>query len=326
MKSLDQYWYSQNPVAWLLLPLSWLFRAVAFVRRILYRAGIFASTRLPVPVIVVGNISVGGTGKTPLLIALCELLKSEGYHPGIVSRGYGVHLSGEVLLTADSTASEVGDEPLLIARRTNCPVVVGRDRPAAAKLLLDKQDCNIILSDDGLQHYALQRDIEIAVVDAARLHGNGFCLPAGPLREPVSRLDSVDFVVYNGKSNAAYQFDLEFQTARNVATGAIAELQSFAGQKVHAVAGIGHPQRFFNQLEIQGLDISPHAYPDHHEYMLNDLNYGDTSPVLVTEKDAVKCARLNLDTLWAVPVAAKLSKSLVDDFLDRVRLLVDSGR
>jgi len=318
MKSLDHYWYSQNLFAWALLPLSWLFRLVALIRRKMYCAGILASTRLPVPVIVVGNISVGGTGKTPLLIALCELLKTSGYRPGVVSRGYGADLQGEVLITAHSSATQVGDEPLLIAQRTGCPVAVGSRRPAAAKLLLKNHDCNIILSDDGLQHYALHRDMEIAVIDAARLHGNGFCLPAGPLREPVERLDSVDLVVYNGKTDAAHRFDLKFLTAVNVATGATADLKSFAGQKVHAVAGIGHPERFFDQLKNEGLDIIAHEFSDHHMFTLNDLSYDDALPVLMTEKDAVKCTHFKLSTLWSVPVVADLSPQLIEDFTSAV--------
>lgn len=321
MKSLDHYWYSQNLFAWALLPLSWLFRLVALVRRKMYRANILASTRLPVPVIVVGNISVGGTGKTPLLIALCELLKTLGYRPGVVSRGYGADLQGEVLVTEHSAAEKVGDEPLLIASRSGCPVAVGSRRPAAAKLLLKNHDCNIILSDDGLQHYAMQRDIEIAVVDASRLHGNGHCLPAGPLREPTSRLNSVDFVVYNGKTDFAYWFDLEFMTAVNVATGATAELKSFSGQKVHAVAGIGNPERFFEQLENEGIEIVPHRFSDHHAYTLNDLSYDDALPVLMTEKDAVKCTHFKLSTLWSVPVTANLSVRLIEDFASSVNRL-----
>jgi tetraacyldisaccharide 4'-kinase len=323
MKSLDHYWYSQNLLAWSLLPLSWLFRLVAMIRRKMYRAGILASTRLPVPVVVVGNISVGGAGKTPLLIALCELLKTSGYRPGVVSRGYGSTLMGEALVTARSSASQVGDEPLLIALRTACPVAVGRRRPAAAKLLLKNHDCDIILSDDGLQHYAMQRDLEIAVVDTSRLHGNGHCLPAGPLREPIERLDCVDLVVYNGKADARYRFDLEFLTAVNIATGATAELKSFSGQKVHAVAGIGNPQRFFDQLKAEGLEIIPQVFSDHHVYTLNDLSFDDALPVLMTEKDAVKCTHLKLSTLWSVPVVAHLSAPLVDDFMSGVKRLID---
>lgn len=321
MKSLDHYWYSQNLIAWALLPLSWLFRLVALTRRKMYRSGIFASTGMPVPVIVVGNISVGGTGKTPLLIALCDLLKKSGYRPGVVSRGYGASLLGEALITAHSTAAEVGDEPLLIALRTACPVAVGRRRPATAKLLLKNHDCNIILSDDGLQHYAMRRDMEIVVVDALRLHGNGYCLPAGPLREPIARLDSVDIVVYNGKTDAAHRFDLKFLTAVNIATGATADLKSFSGQKVHAVAGIGNPKRFFDQLKSEGLEIIAHEFSDHHVYTLNDLSYDDALPVLMTEKDAVKCTHFKLSTLWSVPVDAKLSAQLIEDFTSAVNQL-----
>jgi tetraacyldisaccharide 4'-kinase len=322
VKSLDQYWYSQNIFAWSLLPLSWLFRILSIIRKRLYANGFLTSTRLNVPVVVVGNISAGGTGKTPLLIALCELLTASGYRPGVVSRGYASSLRGEALVTDRSTAALVGDEPLLIARRTVCPVAVGRRRPEAAKLLLKNYDCDILLSDDGLQHYALQRDMEIAVVDAARLHGNGYYLPAGPLREPIRRLDSVDMVVYNGACEAKHRFDLEFLTTVNVATGTEAELKTFSGQTVHAVAGIGHPQRFFDQLKNEGLKVIPHAFSDHHVYSMGDLVFDDSLPVLMTEKDAVKCAQLQLSTLWAVPVVARLSSQLKHDFLERVSRLV----
>ena len=207
MKSLDHYWYSQNLLAWLLLPLSWLFRVVSVIRHWCYANSFFSVVTLPVPVIVIGNIAVGGTGKTPLLIALCDLLKARGYTPGVISRGYGSQLKGEMLVTEDSDPVAVGDEPVLIARRTFCPVAVGKNRVAAAQLLLSHAECDIILSDDGLQHYRLQRDIEIAVIDAQRMHGNGFYLPAGPLREPVSRLESVDFVVTHGKAHGDIHAD-----------------------------------------------------------------------------------------------------------------------
>jgi len=318
MKSLDQYWYSQNIIAWSLLPLSLCFRVLAGLRRWLYKASILPSTRLPVPVIVVGNISVGGTGKTPLLIALCELLKTSGYRPGVISRGYASSVISEALVSEESTAARVGDEPMLIAKRTGCPVAVGRKRTAAARLLLQNSDCNVILSDDGLQHYALQRDIEIAVVDAARRHGNGFLLPAGPLREPVSRLNSVDMVVFNGAADADYNFNLEFLTAVNIATGEQVGLESFSATTVHAVAGIGHPQRFFDQLGRAGLKIIAHAFPDHHPYSAGDLDFGDSLPVLMTEKDAVKCDRVQLGTLWAIPVIARLSPQVRDDFLKSI--------
>ncbi|MCW8830120.1 MAG: tetraacyldisaccharide 4'-kinase, partial [Gammaproteobacteria bacterium] len=249
MKRLDEYWYSQNPVAWLLLPVTALYCSLVFLRRFLFRAGLFKSFALPVPVIIVGNISVGGTGKTPLLIALCDLLRSQGYRPGVISRGYGGDFAGEHLLKDSDTADAVGDEPCLIHARTDCPLVVGKDRVAAAEHLLANTDCNIVLSDDGLQHYRLRRDIEIAIVDTKRQFGNGFCLPSGPLREPVARLNQVDFVVDHCTDTSTSlrnnNFSLKFSDAVNLKTNKLRSLDEFKGSPVHAVAGIGHPARFF---------------------------------------------------------------------------------
>jgi tetraacyldisaccharide 4'-kinase len=282
---------------------------------------------MPVPVIIVGNISVGGTGKTPLLIALCEYLVRQGYKPGVISRGYGASISGEYSVAANDDAAACGDEPLLIKQRTGCPVMIGRDRVAAAKKLLAENDCDVILSDDGMQHYRLKRDIEIAVVDTQRKFGNGFCLPAGPLREPGSRLNKVDMVVHHGKSDHKYHFSLEFGAAINLATGEQRDVESFTAEKAHAVAGIGHPGRFFRQLQALGVDVTEHAFPDHHAYTSSDIDYADSLPILMTEKDAVKCKRLQsvntvggtYENIWAVPVSAKLSDQLGIDLTELVK-------
>jgi len=327
MKRLDHYWYSQNPVAWVLLPLSLLFCAVSLVRRFAYVNGLLPGYAMPVPVIIVGNISVGGTGKTPLLIALCEYLVRQGYKPGVISRGYGASISGEYSVAANDDAAACGDEPLLIKQRTGCPVMVGRDRVAAAKKLLAENDCDVILSDDGMQHYRLKRDIEIAVVDTLRKSGNGFCLPAGPLREPGSRLNKVDMVVHHGKSDHKYHFSLEFGAAINLATGEQRDVQSFTAEKAHAVAGIGHPGRFFRQLQALGVEVTEHAFPDHHAYTSSDIDYADNLPILMTEKDAVKCRHLKSvntvagtnENIWAVPVSAKLSDQLCIDLIELIR-------
>ena len=323
MNSLDQYWYSRNLLAWLLLPLSWLFCAVAMLRRFLYSSRILPSAAVGAPVVIVGNISVGGTGKTPLLISLCEHLVANGYRPGVISRGYGADISGEHFVSADDDARCCGDEPVLIARRTGRPVVVGRNRVAAAGKLLAESDCNVILSDDGLQHYRLRRNIEIAVVDAEREFGNGFCLPAGPLREPVSRLGSVDMVVYNGSVRGDYHFMLEPANAVNLKTAEQRPLASFAESDVHAVAGIGHPDRFFRQMSKLGLRLETHAFADHHDYSASDVRFEGAAPVLVTEKDAVKISKLlsnsqpgdNNDRYWSVPVNARLSQRLCSDLI-----------
>jgi tetraacyldisaccharide 4'-kinase len=327
MQRLDHYWYSQNPVAWVLLPLSLLFCAVSLVRRFAYVKGMLPGYAMPVPVIIVGNISVGGTGKTPLLIALCEYLVRQGYKPGVISRGYGASISGEYSVAENDDAATCGDEPLLIKQRTGCPVMIGSDRVAAAKKLLAENDCDVILSDDGMQHYRLKRDIEIAVVDTLRKFGNGFCLPAGPLREPRSRLSKVDMVVHHGKSDHKYHFSLEFGTAINLETGEQRDMESFTAGKAHAVAGIGHPGRFFRQLQALGVEVTEHAFPDHHVYTSSDIDYADSLPILMTEKDAVKCKRLQSvntaggtnENIWAVPVSAKLSDQLGIDLIELIK-------
>ncbi|MDA3869274.1 MAG: tetraacyldisaccharide 4'-kinase [Gammaproteobacteria bacterium] len=329
MRPINAYWYSQNPVAWLLLPISVIYCLLVFLRRALYKTGLLKSYKLPVPVIIVGNITVGGTGKTPLLIALTTLLQQQGCRPGIVSRGYGGTVTGERLVKESDDAHMIGDEPCLILKRTGCPLVVGRDRVAAAQLLLAKSDCNVILSDDGLQHYRMQRDVEIAIVDKNRQYGNGYCLPAGPLRETVSRLKQVDMVVSHcSDANSSVtpshspHFSLHFLDAINLKTDESRNIESFSVQPVHAVAGIGHPERFFKQLRKNGLEVIAHTFADHHEFTAADFVFDDDCPVLMTEKDAVKCQGLPAENLWYVPVDAGLSKGLQQQFLSSIDVLI----
>jgi tetraacyldisaccharide 4'-kinase len=327
MNRLDHYWYSRNPVAWMLLPASWLFCTVSILRRFMYVNGLLTGHTMPVPVVIIGNISVGGTGKTPLLITLCEYLTQQGFKPGVVSRGYGAAMSGEHPVEVSDDAAACGDEPVLIKQRTGCPVVIGSDRVAAAKKLLAENDCDVILSDDGMQHYRLKRDIEIAVVDSARKFGNGFCLPAGPLREPVSRLRKVNMIVHHGDTDDRYHFSLEFGEAVNLFTGEKKNLDLFISGTVHAVAGIGHPGRFFNQLRSMGLEVVEHAFPDHHAYKPGDIDFADNFPILMTEKDAVKCKRLQpimktgdtVENVWVVPVSAKITDQLGSDLIELIR-------
>lgn len=327
MKRLDHYWYSQNPLAWALLPLSWVFCAVATIRRYGYISGWLRSEAVSVPVVVVGNLTVGGTGKTPLIIGLCHYLALQGFKPGVVSRGYGAAISGTHAVTNEDKAAACGDEPLLIKQRTGCPVVIGRDRVAAVDKLLAENDCDVVLSDDGMQHYRLRRNIEIAVVDTDRKFGNGYCLPAGPLREAKARLDTVDMIVHHGNSQHAYRFSLEFDDAVNLVTGERKSLASFQGASVHAVAGIGHPQRFFNQLREQGQELSEHAFPDHHRFRIDEIRFADGLPVMMTEKDAVKCAALladngSVDVLqrcWSIPVSAKMSDRIGLDLITLIK-------
>ena len=321
MSWLDRYGYSLNLVAVLLWPLGLLFGAVARARRFLYQSGILKSVGLGVPVVVVGNISVGGTGKTPLVARLVELLREAGYRPGVVGRGYGgrsAQWPRAVLI--DSDPEQVGDEPVLLARRCRCPVVVGPDRVAAARLLSETYGCNVIVSDDGLQHYRLRRDIEIAVVDGFRRLGNAACLPAGPLREPPSRLREVDFVVGNGAARGReYLMSLRGATAHNLRDPCItATLAGFRQSTVHAVAGIGDPWRFFDHLRHARLRLIEHPFPDHHPFRAEDLRFREDLPVLMTEKDAVKCRAIGPENGWYVPVSARLDPEFEDSFLKRL--------
>ena len=323
---LETLWYGRHPAVLALLPLVPLYCGAVGLRRLAYRLGIRRRQRLPVPVIVVGNVTVGGTGKTPLVAWLCDFLRLRGFRPGIVARGYGGrarHWPQQVRPDADPVA--VGDEPVLLAQLTHCPVAVGPDRVAAARALLEHDDCDLILSDDGLQHYALGRDIEIAVLDGVRRLGNGFCLPAGPLREPARRLQEVDLIVTNGlAARGEYGMRLLPGEAVNLLDpGLRRPLSTFRGTRVHAMAGIGRPQRFFDDLRQAGLDIEPHAFPDHHPYGPEDLAFLEPGrPLLMTQKDAVKCRRFATEDFWAVPVTAELDVR----FGERVLELLEARR
>lgn len=316
--TLAAAWYGQGATPWWTAPLAALYGGVTRLRRRLYRSGWLSSVRLPVPVVVVGNISVGGTGKTPLTIALADALRARGLRPGVVSRGYGGSEAGPVLLDASADPARFGDEPCLI-HAAGTPVAIGRDRPAAARLLLDA-GCDVILADDGLQHYRLRRDVEICVIDGARRFGNRRLLPAGPLREPLARLGEVDFRVCNGvvAESGEVPMRLEGGIARALHGSATQPLEAFRNQRVHALAGIGHPQRFFDDLRAHGLDVVSHPFPDHHAYTSGDLDFGDTAPLLMTEKDAVKCAAFAPPQAWAVPVRAVLPETFFDALAARL--------
>lgn len=318
-----------TPRTALLAPLSLLFGAVAASRRALYRAGLPRATRLPVPVIVVGNLTVGGAGKTPLTIALVEALQARGYKPGVISRGYGTDNEAPREVRADSSPADIGDEPLLIRRSAGVPVFVCRKRPAAgAALLAAYPETNVILSDDGLQHYALARDVEIAVFDA-RGAGNGYLLPAGPLREPLSR--RVDAVVINGDAPSpvagqGWTMRLEPRGLYRLGDPAQRRLTSDfvrdAEGKVAALAGIGDPKRFFATLRSLGLRIEEHPFPDHHPYTEADLKAITAPLIVMTEKDAIKCASL-IDPrdprIWVLKVQARIEDGLIDALLEKIR-------
>lgn len=318
---ITRHWYDGSRRPWLLRPLTWLYRGIVAARVGMYRRGWLHRERLPVPVLVVGNISLGGTGKTPLVIALVDWLRAEGWKPGVVSRGYGGSQHEPMLLPDDPDPARYGDEPCLIRMRTRVPVAVGRDRPSAARLLMEA-GCDLIVTDDGLQHYRLQRDIEICVLDGERRLGNGLMLPCGPLREPPSRLRRVDYRVCNGGVPHEGEVGMCLSGGRAHAVDNpqhVQTLDAFAGQRVHGVAGIGHPQRFFDSLRAQGLDVIEHAYPDHHAFARTDIDFVDNLPVLMTEKDAVKCSAFAPAGCWSVPVQATLPETFLRELDARLR-------
>ncbi len=332
---LQSLWYGKDKHSiWLkiLYPLSVLFFALSSLRVFLFRVGIFQSGSVPVPVIVVGNITVGGTGKTPVVIALVEYLKEKGLKPGVISRGYGGHAEAyPMLVNSQSSVSESGDEPYLIFKRTSVPVMVDPKRIRAARLLVFDARCDVIISDDGLQHHAMQRDMEIILVDAKRGFGNKRLLPMGPLREPLRRLKHCDWILLSCGLNehcdeavrqSGVGEDLPDSDERLASVFLQPDtIQSLPatrfdsipvkGDTVHAVAGIGNPQRFFESLETLGYKVIPHVFADHYRFRQSDLQFDDHFPVLMTEKDAVKCAHFELENLWYLPIRATLSDNLL---------------
>jgi tetraacyldisaccharide 4'-kinase len=321
---LTGLWRARGWRARLLLPFGYLFYFLAALRRHAYGRGWLRCTRLPVPVVVIGNIIAGGAGKTPLTLWLAQSLRKLGRNPGIVTRGYGGSGSGVRKVGAGGTAADVGDEPLLLARRSGCPVFVGADRAAAGLALLAAHpECDLILCDDGLQHYRLQRDVEIAVVDRRGVM-NGWPLPAGPLREPVERLAAVDAVVLHDNESVRVDgvptFRMHLAGERfsrlddSTRTCTAADL---AGFKLHAFAGIGEPQRFFDHLAALGLTCETHAFPDHHRYSAADFQC-DGDAILMTEKDALKCSGLTTLPVWVLPVDAAVEPDLARHVLEKI--------
>lgn len=328
MSWLQRQWQRLTPWHLVLLPLGILFWLVAALRRSLYRAGLLPTVRLRVPVVVVGNISVGGTGKTPLVLWLADFLRQHGFRPGIISRGYGGGADRVMAVDAGSDPAMVGDEPLLLAKKSACPVWIGRDRVAAGEALLSAHpECDVLLSDDGLQHYRLGRNVEIVVVDAERRFGNGLIMPAGPLREGVSRLRTVDAVVANGVSlrlgvPLANEFEMRLQgrvfyNLRNPELHV--EADALRGKKLHALAGIGNPGRFFAHLRGLGLEFEEHAFPDHCVYRPEDLRYDGADALLMTEKDAVKCVDFAAENYWVLAVDAVLPPAFGQMMVQKLR-------
>ncbi len=313
-------WYGSSALFWLLLPLSWLYCVIMRLRRHAYRAGWLRSERLAVPVVVVGNLTVGGTGKTPLVLRLVALLEAQGFNPGIITRGYGGKATTwPQPVGPDSDPALVGDEPVLLAQRSGRTLVAGPDRVAAGRLAIALGGCDILVSDDGLQHYRLARDLEILLIDGMRGFGNGRCLPAGPLREPVSRLASVDLVVYKDGDGGGHRMRLAPGAFVNLLEpGRTSASDDFRGIFVLAVAGIGDPERFFLLLEAMGLEIERCPYPDHHRYTHSDIAGWGDRVVIMTEKDAVKCAALAARKHWYLPVEAVLNDAFETAFFSKL--------
>ncbi|RKS87851.1 lipid-A-disaccharide kinase [Orbus hercynius] len=321
---IAKLWSGENKLYWLLVPFSLLYGLIVFMRKKLYQLGLFKSWKAPIPVIVVGNLSAGGNGKTPVVIYLVEQLIARGYRVGVVSRGYGGKSDRyPVIVTKDTPATVVGDEPVLVYQRTRVPFAVSPDRTQAVQVLLDNYTLDVIITDDGLQHYALQRDIEIVVIDGKRGFGNGWYLPAGPMRESVSRLSTVDFTVINGANERhylnAYSMQLVPHDAVNILTHERKSVQEL--KSVWAIAGIGDPNRFFAMLKNQQVDlINTTGFADHQQYSKEQLSVLVRSDqiLLMTEKDAVKCVAFAEENWWYLPIEAKLT----DEFIENLQIKI----
>lgn len=308
-------------------PLGLLVCMFAGLKRLVYRRGWLKQTPISVPVIVVGNLTVGGSGKSPLVAYIANLLGGNGYRPGIICRGYkGKAVSWPQKVKPGSDPNLVGDESVMLAQQTNCSVMAGPDRVQSARALLEVADCDVIISDDGFQHLKLARDIDIIVIDNTRGLGNRWCLPAGPLREGASTLEVADMLVYHHQSTNQNTTKIRYEM--RLRTGEILALDGSTSKKLdalkkitlHAVAGIGHPKRFFNTLRELGLTIIEHAFADHHQYEKNQLDFGDEHAIITTEKDAIKLAMLKLDkTIWVLPVQAVLGSVFDTDLLAKLK-------
>lgn len=315
-------WYKDFFIAALLMPFSFIYMDVVRFRRWQYKTGRKTVTKVSVPVVIVGNLTVGGTGKTPLVIYLAKQLQEKGFKPGVISRGYGAESeTWPQRVTADSDVSAIGDEPILIVEQTKCPVAVGPIRVDAAKLLIEEAGCDVILSDDGLQHYALARDIEIIVIDGERRFGNNYCLPAGPLREPQERKYEADFTVCNGGEAEEDEtlMQLEGDVAINLQTGEQKSLYEFGELQCHALAGIGNPERFFKHLQKYHISSSYDEFPDHHVFTESEISYNKADAIFMTEKDAVKCKTFASNKHWFVPVQARLPNEFVEQLISLLK-------
>jgi len=315
--------YTFNLVTVLLLPISVVYWFLHSIHKFMYRSGIFRMQRVPVPVIVLGNITVGGTGKTPLVHWIANYLVSNGYKPGIISRGYKGSSSKPARVSPGADPKKFGDEPVLLAGKTGAPVYVGANRVDAARSLLNENSCDVIISDDGLQHYRLFRDIEIAVVDGWRRYGNGFFLPAGPLRENQKRLASVDWILCRGGTPLSNEIPYHYRAVnvQDLKSGHAHDIGFLREKKFHAVTGIGNPDQFFSQLKNLGCEPEKHIYPDHHYFTLKELTFPDTKPLIMTEKDAVKCRHLVNELkadVFVLAIEADLPNSFGNELLKKL--------
>lgn len=336
-RCLESIWYDSDKkngaARWLLMPLSYLYSVINKQQR---KTQIKNRIRLPVPVIVVGNITVGGTGKTPLTLYMVAFLQKQGYKPAIITRGYGGKAkTWPQAVTADSDANLVGDEAVLMAQRAKVTVYAGANRLESIEHILANHECDIIVSDDGMQHYKLPRDMLITVIDGKRLLGNEYCLPAGPLREKKERLDESDLIVINGKSttknqsfnSAPFEMNLSGKMVINLSTNEEKSLTDFSDKKIQALTGIGNPQRFYSTLKNSGLEVTENSFPDHHAFQKSDLNFSDDTIIIMTEKDAVKCKALidgscNDKQYWYLPVSAELSDGFEDAVLEKLAIVM----
>ena len=323
-ETLTKIHYSKSLVSLLLLPLSAVFLLISFIRKSLYQFNFLKSFKLKIPVIVVGNITSGGTGKTPLIIYLANELKKNGYRPGIISRGYGSKTEGVMEVSQKSDVAEAGDEPMLIQKHTHLPVFVSKDRVLAAKALVKKYaKTDVILSDDGIQHYRLRRDLEVLVIDGTRKFGNGYLLPAGPLREFRSKLKTVDAIVCNHKKviDGSYLMKYKGHLLINLKTNKKIHLNNLSLKNIHAIAGIGNPDRFFDYLKTYNILFSSSAFQDHYKFSKKDFRDMNDKNIIMTEKDAVKCQQFSRNNFWYLPVIAEVDSKFTDVILKKLRYI-----
>jgi tetraacyldisaccharide 4'-kinase len=325
MNSIERGWYNGSLLNYLLAPLSLLFFVVAGLRKLSYQLGLSKSHKAKVPVIIVGNISVGGNGKTPFVIRLVQLLQSEGIKVGVISRGYGSKSEHYPAAVTEMNTAKYGDEPVLIHKRTGCPIVVGSDRVQSCDHLVEQYGCDVIVSDDGMQHYRLKRDMEIAIVDGNREFGNGWLMPVGPLRELKSRLNTVDHIIYNGHRDHALSYQIKAGQPRSVLDGKPIPDHLIKKVTVNAICGIGNPQRFKQTVTSMGYTIkSFHGFADHYHYQAEDFTAFADEVVLMTEKDAVKCQPFARPNWWYIPIDAELPNAFEAKLLNQIKKVIDA--